>query len=652
MTGKAAPTPRGIDGHHRDGWQWGCSAWHGVRGTARGWEESRRGGGQQACRAVGCTHKGVLALGSSGGLGDSNNTLRATPCFCPLRLLPPRIVPPQFFIPTNPSPSALARTSPPPPPPSPGFRKLPATDQAALARRLAAAHWPASLDAALRLGGRSLVRSGLRVANVAPGAGGPGAEVVRGVTCLLPSLSLLVCTPAAAPWLEPVAVADEAAAGAGGLLVSLGKLAAWLGTQIGRRGLPLTAAKPDQEADEEDAEEDDDDAKQRKQQQQQAPKELGGGEASALFDAMAGGLWQLVGTGALQPLGLAMPAGATAAAGSLAGGAALALGTSAEAAAELRGAAAFCLRGLCRAASARAFAACALPNGNAVAAQQRNTALGGTGACATWLGAPLATWLPAPRDLLPARPERLLTGVGVLLGRCMSDGGAERGALAGWSHAAAGALLALAAHEGLSGDVQGWLLAGSGAGGAGADAGSSFAAGMAALSYVLRAAGMQQDLEVVERLRAAAASAPREAGGDGGKATDADGSSASASGSGAGTVAKRAGGSTTARNRAGRGAGSGGRTTVSASFCGQAQQLLKEWNARTPRAAGTGAGPVEVAPAKACANPRCGRLSGPTEASLKPMQCSGCRTARYCCQVCQLEHWKAEGHKQECARGG
>eukprot|EP00198_Chlamydomonas_reinhardtii_P013265 XP_001702602.1 predicted protein [Chlamydomonas reinhardtii] len=302
--------------------------------------------------------------------------------------------------------------------------------------------------------------------------------------------------------------------------------------KIGRRGLPLTAAKPDQEADEEDAEEDDDDAKQRKQQQQQAPKELGGGEASALFDAMAGGLWQLVGTGALQPLGLAMPAGATAAAGSLAGGAALALGTSAEAVAELRGAAAFCLRGLCRAASARAFAACALPNGNAVAAQQRNTALGGTGACATWLGAPLATWLPAPRDLLPARPERLLTG------------------------------------------------------------------------------------------------------------------------SGAGAVAKRAGGSTTARNRAGRGAGSGGRTTVSASFCGQAQQLLKEWNARTPRAAGTGAGPVEVAPAKACANPRCGRLSGPTEASLKPMQCSGCRTARYCCQGCQLEHWKAEGHKQECARGG
>ncbi|KAG2446318.1 hypothetical protein HXX76_000906 [Chlamydomonas incerta] len=549
-----------------------------------------------------------------------------------------------------------------------GFRKLPAADQAALARRLAAAHWPASLDLALRLGARSLARSGLRVANVPPGAGGPGAEVVRGVTCLLPSLSVLVCTPAAAPWAE--AVADEAAAGAGGLLVSMGKLAAWLGTQVGRRGLPLTAAKPDGEDDDDDEDEDGEDsgAKGKAKQQQpaaQPPPELGGGEASALFDAMAGGLWQLVGTGALQPLGLAMPAGATsAAAGSLAGGAALALGTSAEAAAELRGAVAYCLRGLCRAAAARAFAAAALPNGNAAAAQQRNTALGGTGACATWLGAPLAGWLPAPRDLLPARPERLLAGVGVLLGRCFSDGGVERGALAGWSHAAAGSLLALAAHERLSGDVQGWLLAGSGAGGAGSDAGSSFSAGMGALCYVLRAAGMQQDMDMVERLRAAAASAPREAGGGGSKAAEADAAGPSASGAGA---KRAAGGSAAARNRAGRGAaaagGGGGRAAASAPFCEQAQQLLKEWNARAPKPAGGGAAAaaspaaasgagVEVAPAKACANPRCGRFGGPTEASLKPMQCSGCRTARYCCPGCQLEHWKAEGHKQECARSG
>lgn len=48
----------------------------------------------------------------------------------------------------------------------------------------------------------------------------------------------------------------------------------------------------------------------------------------------------------------------------------------------------------------------------------------------------------------------------------------------------------------------------------------------------------------------------------------------------------------------------------------------------------------------ACNNPRCSRLSGPTELSNLNAKCSACRVAYYCCASCQRSHWKQ--HKPVC----
>eukprot|EP00198_Chlamydomonas_reinhardtii_P008253 XP_001697590.1 predicted protein [Chlamydomonas reinhardtii] len=57
-----------------------------------------------------------------------------------------------------------------------------------------------------------------------------------------------------------------------------------------------------------------------------------------------------------------------------------------------------------------------------------------------------------------------------------------------------------------------------------------------------------------------------------------------------------------------------------------------------------------VAPAALCANPGCSSLDGPS--ALVPSgggkTCSRCRVARYCCGLCQLQHWRKGGHATQC----
>ncbi|KAG2440363.1 hypothetical protein HXX76_004468 [Chlamydomonas incerta] len=59
-----------------------------------------------------------------------------------------------------------------------------------------------------------------------------------------------------------------------------------------------------------------------------------------------------------------------------------------------------------------------------------------------------------------------------------------------------------------------------------------------------------------------------------------------------------------------------------------------------------------AAPAAAlCANPACSSLEGPSALVLagRGKTCSRCREARYCCGVCQLQHWREGGHDRSCA---
>jgi hypothetical protein len=51
----------------------------------------------------------------------------------------------------------------------------------------------------------------------------------------------------------------------------------------------------------------------------------------------------------------------------------------------------------------------------------------------------------------------------------------------------------------------------------------------------------------------------------------------------------------------------------------------------------------------ACNNPDCANLSGASELRLvsgHSTKCSGCKTARYCCKACQVQHWQR--HKPVC----
>ncbi|KAG2429607.1 hypothetical protein HXX76_010840 [Chlamydomonas incerta] len=65
-----------------------------------------------------------------------------------------------------------------------------------------------------------------------------------------------------------------------------------------------------------------------------------------------------------------------------------------------------------------------------------------------------------------------------------------------------------------------------------------------------------------------------------------------------------------------------------------------------------GAGAASAAPAAAlCANPACSSLEGPSALVLagRGKTCSRCREVRYCCGVCQLQHWREGGHNSSCA---
>ncbi len=65
--------------------------------------------------------------------------------------------------------------------------------------------------------------------------------------------------------------------------------------------------------------------------------------------------------------------------------------------------------------------------------------------------------------------------------------------------------------------------------------------------------------------------------------------------------------------------------------------------------------PCEVAEAvglSLCANPRCDRLEGDSEAGRPVLRCGGCRAVTYCCRECQAAHWKEGGHKEECKGKG
>jgi hypothetical protein len=51
----------------------------------------------------------------------------------------------------------------------------------------------------------------------------------------------------------------------------------------------------------------------------------------------------------------------------------------------------------------------------------------------------------------------------------------------------------------------------------------------------------------------------------------------------------------------------------------------------------------------ACNNPACQQLAGPLELQLvsrRSCTCANCRVARYCCRLCQRQHWKQ--HKPVC----
>ena len=52
---------------------------------------------------------------------------------------------------------------------------------------------------------------------------------------------------------------------------------------------------------------------------------------------------------------------------------------------------------------------------------------------------------------------------------------------------------------------------------------------------------------------------------------------------------------------------------------------------------------------RACNNPNCSNLSGPSELQLvkgRSSTCSGCRVARYCGKACMKQHWKQ--HRPVC----
>ncbi len=61
---------------------------------------------------------------------------------------------------------------------------------------------------------------------------------------------------------------------------------------------------------------------------------------------------------------------------------------------------------------------------------------------------------------------------------------------------------------------------------------------------------------------------------------------------------------------------------------------------------------VEAAGLSLCANPRCDRLEGDSEAGRPVLRCGGCRVVSYCCRECQAAHWKEGGHKEECKGKG
>ncbi|KAG2429606.1 hypothetical protein HXX76_010839 [Chlamydomonas incerta] len=71
----------------------------------------------------------------------------------------------------------------------------------------------------------------------------------------------------------------------------------------------------------------------------------------------------------------------------------------------------------------------------------------------------------------------------------------------------------------------------------------------------------------------------------------------------------------------------------------------------TARGSGGPGAAAAAAAVALCANPACSSLEGPSALVLagRGKTCSRCREARYCCGVCQLQHWREGGHDSSCA---
>ncbi|KAG2501699.1 hypothetical protein HYH03_000201 [Edaphochlamys debaryana] len=330
-----------------------------------------------------------------------------------------------------------------------------------------------------------------------------------------------------------------------------------------------------------------------------------------------------------------------------------ALDAASPAAAEVRGAAALCLRGCVRAvtsviqaAAARAAAASAAPAsrrgsgsgaraGAAGAAQDMDARLycTATAACAM-LSSPLAGWGSVPQGLVPAAPERLIKAACEAL-PVLTSTPSGRGSTAGTTSLYLGAvllraLLDLSAADALGAEVVAWLQPEDAAAGAQKPSGSGGGGGGGGGGGKVSSAGVQEApmRAAAERVQAWGYGSLAVAFGGVGAALQA-------------VLAESAGAHQSSTLWT---------ITELASIAQQppppawVSALVPPPEAREP-----GGGSLEWRLPKACCNPNCTILDGPREAELPLALCGGCRAVRYCLdKPCQKEAWKA-GHKQVCA---
>ncbi len=291
------------------------------------------------------------------------------------------------------------------------------------------------------------------------------------------------------------------------------------------------------------------------------------------------------------------------------------------------------------------------------------------------LAYPLAAWAPSRGELLAAAPRELLAAACRLLPLLVRhlphvDGADAECLPAG---AVVSALLVLAAHEGLGGDVRVWLLATSPAAGSGAADPATEAAVAAAIAKAADphagslfapvkdlidlmnqpAIGMSQAATLLANLLAAAVASCLEAAPA--SASTASSSSAAASAASASDAAiekfRTFAGKMLAiwqlkSGARGKAAGPMDPWVMLRSHL----TSLMEVNTCDPAvlAGMTLQAPVELP--RVCSNPVCDNFREQSEGALKLQRCSGCGGGvRYCGVECQRAHWRA-GHKEECGR--